>query len=313
MTKKQNKLKNNLIIKIGFILAIIVAIVAVIFFLNRSTEKSVYFDHIHGIGYTGDGNSLVMPAHDGLKIYEEGSWRNSENKAHDYMGFSMTNDGFYSSGHPAPDSELKNPFGIVKSDNFGSEVEPLALFGEIDFHGMAAGYNSKSIYVMNPQPNSVMESAGLYFSSDEAKNWKLSASENVNGSVSAIAVHPDNESIVALGTDQGAFLSLDNGNTFKKVSNEPVSTLAFTFEEKILIGSMSEKAKLTVLDLTTLEPSELPLPLFMKGEFISFIAVNPKNANVITYSTSEINVNQSIDGGENWDVIVDKGKGQKAY
>lgn len=312
MAKKSNKPKKSPMIMIGIISGIVVAIVAGIFFLNRSTGESVSFDHIHGIGYTGDGNSLVVPAHDGLRIYEKGAWRNSENEPNDYMGFSMTSDGFYSSGHPAPGSDLKNPFGIVKSDNFGSKIEPLALYGEVDFHGMAAGYNSKAIYVMNPQPNSVMESAGLYSSTDEAKSWKISNAENVTGSASAIAVHPDNEKMVALGTDQGIFLSADNGNTFNKASGEPVSALSYTFDEKVLIGSMGEKAKLTILDLKSLEPQELPIPSLNEGEFISFIAVNPKDANVITYSTSENNVYQSNDGGDNWITIADKGNGIKS-
>lgn len=294
---------------IGVISAIVVAGIVSIFFINRSTGEAVSFDHIHGMGYTSDGKSLVVPAHDGLRIYEEGSWKKSENEPNDYMGFSMIHDGFYSSGHPAPGSDLKNPFGVMKSDNFGSKIEPLTLYGEVDFHGMAAGYNSKAIYVMNPQPNSVMDSAGLYYSTDEAKSWKISNAENVTGSASAISVHPDNEKMVALGTDQGVFLSDDNGNTFNQASKEPVSALSYTFDEKVLIGSMGGKAKLTFLDLEALGPKELPIPSSNEGEFITFIAVNPTDANVITYSTSENNIYQSNDGGENWIAIADKGNG----
>ncbi|WP_050182596.1 F510_1955 family glycosylhydrolase [Domibacillus robiginosus] len=312
MAKKSNKSKKSPMIMIGILSAIIAASVAGIFYLNRSTGEAVSFDHIHGMGYTGDGNSLVIPAHDGLRIYEKGSWRNSENEPNDYMGFSMTNDGFFSSGHPAQGSDLKNPFGVVKSDNFGSKIEPLALYGEIDFHGMAAGYNSKAIYIMNPQPNSVMESAGLYFSTDEAKSWNSSNAENVTGSASAIAVHPENEKMLALGTDKGAFLSTDNGNIFNQASKEPVSALTYTFNEKILVGSMGEKAKLTILDLKSLEPKELPIPSSNEGEFISFIAVNPKDNNVITYSTSENNIYQSNNGGDTWDAIADNGNGIKS-
>lgn len=309
MAKKPNKSKKSSKILIGVISAIVAASIAGIFLLNRSTGESVKFDHIHGMGYTGDGNTLVIPAHDGLRIYEKGSWRNSENEPNDYMGFSMTNDGFFSSGHPAQGSDLKNPFGVVKSDNFGSKIEPLALYGEIDFHGMAAGYNSKAIYVMNSQPNSVMESAGLYYSTDEAKSWQSSKAEGVAGSVSAIAVHPDNEKMVALGTDQGTFLSADSGNTFNQASEEPVSALAYTFDEKILVGSMSEKATLTTLALSYLEPKELPIPSLNEGEFITFIAANPEDTDVLTFSTSENNIYQSNDGGEAWVTIADKGNG----
>lgn len=309
--KKSNKPKKSPMLMWGILLTVIAASTAGIFFLSKGTEKSVSFDHIHGIGYTGDGNSLVIPAHDGLRIYEEDTWRNAENEPNDYMGFSMINDGFYSSGHPAPGSDLKNPFGIVKSDNFGSEIEPLTLYGEVDFHGMAAGYNSNIIYVMNPQPNTVMASPGLYFSTDEARTWKNSKLNNLVGSASAIAVHPENEQMIALGTDQGAFLSADNGNTFNQTLKEPVSAMTYTFDEKVAIGSMGEKAKVTILDLISLEPKELSIPSPNEGEFISFIAVNPKDVNVIAYSTSENNVYQSKNGGASWAAIVKNGKGVK--
>ncbi|WP_144289428.1 F510_1955 family glycosylhydrolase [Domibacillus epiphyticus] len=277
---------------------------------HKHVTTNISFDHIHGLGYTNDGNRLIVPAHDGLRIFEDERWKKSENAQHDYMGFSITDEGFFSSGHPAPDSDLKNPLGIVKSDELGAEIQTLTLYGEVDFHGMAAGYYSNAIYVMNPQPNSIMDRPGLFFSTDEAANWTNSSAKNVDGQAASLAVHPKNEKSAAIGTDKGAFLSIDNGNQFEQVlSDAPVSALSYTFDEKLLVGSMRGTAELSILDLESLEVKEVEIPSINEEEFITYIAANPKNKDVIAYSTSENNIYVSNDSGESWDPIAVKGKG----
>ncbi|EAO9488660.1 hypothetical protein AKL49_25635, partial [Salmonella enterica] len=58
-------------------------------------NKGIYLEHVHGLGFSTDGKRILIPAHDGLKAYEEGSWETPEGAKHDYMGFSPVNDGFY--------------------------------------------------------------------------------------------------------------------------------------------------------------------------------------------------------------------------
>ncbi|MGG3987015.1 hypothetical protein [Bacillus smithii] len=78
-------------------------------------NNQINLEHIHGLGYTSDGKQILIPAHNGLVSYSEGQWKSVNAPKHDYMGFQIVDNGFYSSGHPAPDSGLKNPMGIVKS------------------------------------------------------------------------------------------------------------------------------------------------------------------------------------------------------
>ncbi|MBN2981809.1 hypothetical protein [Cohnella algarum] len=103
------------------------------------------------------------------------------------MGFSMVDDGFYSSGHPARGSKKKNPFGIVKSTDEGRSLETLTLYGEVDFHGMSVGYKSHTIYIFNLEPNSAIETTGLNYSTDEAKSWTMS---EMNFEKNGVAVTP---------------------------------------------------------------------------------------------------------------------------
>jgi hypothetical protein len=64
-------------------------------------EGNATFMHIHGLGYSSDGKRLFIPVHNGLKVHADGKWSDAPGEKHDYMGFSIADNGFYSSGHPA--------------------------------------------------------------------------------------------------------------------------------------------------------------------------------------------------------------------
>ena len=70
--------------------------------------------HVHGLAYSADGQQLFIPSHYGIAAYAEGRWAKMPGPEHDYMGFAATRDALYSSGHPAADSNLVNPFGLIK-------------------------------------------------------------------------------------------------------------------------------------------------------------------------------------------------------
>ncbi|EMU5678966.1 glycosyl hydrolase, partial [Pseudomonas aeruginosa] len=72
------------------------------------------------------------------------------------MGYSVTRQAIYSSGHPARGSGLVNPFGVIKSSDGGRTWQQLGLQGESDFHLLASGYDSATLYVYNTRPNSRM-------------------------------------------------------------------------------------------------------------------------------------------------------------
>ncbi|MFE5798167.1 F510_1955 family glycosylhydrolase, partial [Streptomyces sp. NPDC056503] len=228
--KRQRLEKNLQVLKWGWILSLVGVVITGSLSVmgdKLTVGKGTYLEHIHGLGYSTDGKQMIIPAHDGLKTYSEGHWGSAEGEKHDYMGFSAVDDGFYSSGHPAPGSDKKNPFGIVKSTDEGKTFETLDLYGEIDFHLMSVGYQTHAIYVINPQPNSRMDSTGLYYSIDEAKTWTKSAMKGISEEPTAIAVHPSNEAMLAIGTQSGVFLSKDNGQTFEKVVSKGQATSLF--------------------------------------------------------------------------------------
>lgn len=274
---------------------------------EATAEKEIVMTHIHGVGITRDGSTLYVPAHDGLKVFHQGAWSEAPGEQHDYMGFSMVNDGFYSSGHPGEDSNLANPFGVIRSVDMGESLILLDLYEEVDFHLMAAGYNSRTLYVVNPQPNSRMEEAGVYYSTDDAKTWNKSNAEGLKGQLSTVKVHPDDEAVVAIGTDRGVFMSHDYGQKFTAVTEKPVTAMTLSPHGKLLVASQVEVSEVTVIDLTSKQSAMLNLPELSDEDEINHVTVNPKNEGNIIISTIKNDIYLTEDYGTAWVKIADKG------
>ncbi|MFD2216521.1 F510_1955 family glycosylhydrolase [Metabacillus endolithicus] len=310
--KKSNQLKrSSTILKwISAVTLLSSIIFGFITLKNSDVEQgnTIGFQHIHGLGYSGDGNNFYIPAHDGLRVYSKGEWSIPEGEKHDYMGFSMVDDGFYSSGHPGPGSKLENPFGVVKSNDFGKSLEILDLYKEIDFHGMAVGYYSHAIYVLNPQANSRMEDTGLYYTLDETKKWTKSDMKGLDGQPASIAVHSSDEKIIAVGTDQGVFLSTDFGNTFESILPEvPTSAIHFTKENKLMVGGLEDGSVMYEINLDTNEKAKFSIPEISNEDAISYIAVNPQNSSEIVFTTFEKQIYITKDNGNSWTQIAKDG------
>ncbi len=309
---KGDKLKMWVIVsKWVSLISLIVLVISVSFALlnNRTTEEKVEFIHIHGLGITDDGAEVYVPAHDGLKVFKDGMWSNAEGEKHDYMGFSMVDDGFYSSGHPGEGSSLKNPFGVIKTTDMGKSLDMLDLYGEVDFHGMAVGYQSHAIYVINPQENSRMNEIGLYYSTDDTKTWIKSKMEGLEGQVSSLAVHPQDDTVVVLGTNKGVFVSKDFGQTFEKIFDAPTTAVSFSLNGELFVGSVSDEFTLSTFNIETKKQSMLTIPSLREGNAISYIAVNPKNEKQIIFTTFENDIYMTEDSGGNWSQLAESGKG----
>jgi hypothetical protein len=91
-------------------------------------QTPVALTHVHGLAYSPDGKRLMIPSHDGLAVYENGGWSKAPGPQHDYMGFSANAKNLYSSGHPAPDAGLVNPFGLIRSRDGGKTAPWRAHF-----------------------------------------------------------------------------------------------------------------------------------------------------------------------------------------
>jgi hypothetical protein len=263
-------------------------------------------DHIHGLGYVGDQEAAFFAAHDGLKVYENGTWLKTKKENNDYMGFNATDDGFYSSGHPGTDSKLPNPIGIMKSVDNGQTLQSLGFEAEVDFHLMAVGYNNHQIFAMSPHKNSIMKADAFYVSEDEGANWKEIAASGLKGEFIGLAVHPTDKNILAAAGEDGIYLSKDQGETFELLTTGTQGTSVYFTDDSLLYGEYDGQPSFVIRNLTDDKEEEIALPE-MKEDAVMYAAINPKNEQEITFVSFNNDIYQTTNHGESWNLLAKSG------
>ncbi|KAA0966967.1 sialidase [Sporosarcina sp. ANT_H38] len=266
------------------------------------------FEHLHGLGYINGGPELVISTHDGLYEYGKDGWREATSEKHDYMGFQAIREGFLSSGHPEPGTNYKHPLGLIKSTDQGASFDQLAFYGEIDFHYLAAGYDSNAIYVFNEMPTKEM-GKGLHYSTDEGSTWNQLSMKGYNSELmSNLAAHPSRKDVIAIGSKDGLYLSENHGDNFNLLNDVKMVTYVTMTESGGLYASFeNEVAKLRTFAIGSEEEIEIQLPTIQQIEPIAFIAVNPENQEEIAIATYNNDIYITKDNGLNWETIADSG------
>lgn len=265
--------------------------------------------HVHGLSYGADGKQLLIPSHDGLAVYADGRWSKAAGPAHDYMGYAATRDALYSSGHPAPGSGLTNPFGLIKSRDGGKTWQQLGLTGEADFHTLVTSYTTNAVYVLNHQPNSRMDRAGIYHTSNDGLTWTHSDAKGLRAKLNALAVHPTDAALVAAGTDDGLYLSRNSAGSFERlVGGKQVLAASFDLDgQHLWFGTYAGKAGLARIALKAgAKVEEVPLPALTQ-DAVAYIAQNPVRRAEIAIATFKRSVFVSKDQGRTWAQIAKEG------
>lgn len=276
-------------------------------------EPPVTLMHVHGLSYSADGAQLVIPSHNGLAVFANGRWSRAAGPAHDYMGYSATRDALYSSGHPAPGSGLTNPFGLIKSRDGGKTWQKLGLEGESDFHTLAASYGTDAVYVVNQQRNSRMSQAGIYYTLADGLKWQRAEARGLGTKLNGLAVHPTEAKLVAVGTDDGLYLSRDWANSFEPLlSGTRVLAAAFDLDgQHLWLSGYAGSATLASIALTaSAKPEPVALPQMIE-DAVAYIAQNPTRRDEIAVATFKRSVFLSKDRGRSWTQIAKDGSGVK--
>lgn len=303
--KMQKKSKNGL----GWLLLGIMVVFIGLIFIPKNKTENISFPDLHGLSFSSDGTKLVAAVHDGLREYNDGKWTTPDGEKNDYMGYSPIKNGFYSSGHPGPTSSLKNPLGIVKSQDNGKTIDVVDLHGEVDFHSLTVGYETEDLYVYTPEPNSKMKEAGFYYSKDKAKSWNEMALNGLTGNPRTFIAHPTQKGVVVIGTDKGLYLSNDYGESFQLLSDDIIaSTGTISSQDELIVGQNTDEKKIIKIGLNNKEVKNVDLPKNIDGN-IMYITNNYNNPDEIAIATDQINVYVSKNNGADWESIVNLGKG----
>ncbi|MGX5660872.1 F510_1955 family glycosylhydrolase [Castellaniella ginsengisoli] len=274
-----------------------------------ASTQQVELMHVHGLAYSADGKQLLIPSHHGIAAYADGQWAKMPGPEHDYMGFSATHNALYSSGHPAVGSKLVNPFGLIKSTDAGKTWQQLGLEGESDFHTLATSYETNAVYILNYRANTRMPKPGLYTTQTDGMIWPQATANGLKSKVSALAVHPSDANIVAVGAADGLYLSRDAGNNFASLVGS-TQVLAQWFDldgEHLWVSSYTNSPMLSRLSLKeggADEKIELPV---LSEDAVTFIAQNPARHDEFAIATFKRNAYITQDRGATWAQIAKDG------
>jgi hypothetical protein len=241
-----------------------------------------------------------------LIVFENNAWSVPELPAHDYMGYSAVDTGFYSCGHPDLRTDFPPLLELVKSEDAGHSIQSLAFGGESDFHLMSARYYSHAVYVINSEPNSGL-AAGLFYTTNDGQDWEQSQAQGLGGSPAQLAVHPTLSETVAIATDTGLYLSGDYGKTFTRIGNAaPVSAVTFhPLGNRLFWGYQN----LSAYNMVTGEIETLQAPSIAGDDAMSYIAVNPATSEV-ALATFMKDIYLSQNNRQSWQQIAVQGVGQ---
>ena len=224
------------------------------------------------------------------------------------MGFVATKSRFYSSGHPAPGSDLKDPFGLIVSSDHGQTWDKRGLEGESDFHVLAAGYEHNAIYVYNTGRNSRMAQNGIYYTLNEGFSWTHARAQGLSGQVRNIAVHPVETKTIAVATKEGLFLSTNGGDRFDRLASGPAYAAHFDLDGvQMLYSAHDGAARLYRYAWRDEVRTEVPLPA-LKNDAVAYIAQNPLDRQEYAIATLQRNIFVSRALGARWIQIAASGQ-----
>lgn len=275
--------------------------------LTLSAQAITELRHAHGIGYSADGSRILIPNHFGIAVYSDGRWSKVPGAARDYMGFVVTRDFIFSSGHVAGSRGASNPLGLMRSRDGGRSWTKLGFEGRLEFHLVAAGYLSNALYVYNAAPNSALPRAGIYRrTGDRPTGWRNGAGVGLEGDLGMLTAHPTDPATIAAATTAGLFLSRDGGDEFKPiVTGLRATTARFALEGDALFVGTLEGEQPGLLRIVIADGLRKPLALPPFGrDAVANIAQNPARRTEIALISFERAVYVSADGGRTWTRIA---------
>ncbi len=169
--------------------------------------------HVHGVGVDPESGEVLVATHSGLftvpapdRLTREATVPAHVGPAIDLMGFTVQGPGHYlASGHPAGDTDMPDPVGLIETRDGGRNWEALSLAGESDFHALASAGDL------------VVGFDGALRVTEDGVTW---ADLSPGVEVFALAVSDDGGTVVAT-TQEGPVRSTDGGAGFDAVADAP--------------------------------------------------------------------------------------------
>ncbi|MBA3642433.1 MAG: exo-alpha-sialidase [Acidobacteria bacterium] len=194
---------------------------------SASLQEGSALEHIHGLGINPADGQLFIATHNGLFTAPEGDTTPSKvgETTQDIMGFSVIGPNrFIGSGHPALDQNLPPHLGLIESRDGGNTWKHISLLGDADFHVLEAAGNQ--VYGFDGTQGRLM------VSSDGGRNWQQRIPP---AGVFGLAIDPNNSSRVVASTEQGLFVSKNNGRDWRPLQQDLTGLLTWPNRERLYV------------------------------------------------------------------------------
>lgn len=170
-------------------------------------------EHVHGIAEDPRGGDLLVATHNGIFTVTPAGEVSGPIGGHDFdaMGFTVTGDTLFASGHPGPETSAKlgaPNLGIIQSDDYGHTWSPVALNGSTDFHVLTAGPEATLYGIASSEVD-------LLRSADGGREWTREAA------VAAADLVVTDDGLYA-AAEEGLLHSTDQGATFSRDESAPL-------------------------------------------------------------------------------------------
>ena len=245
--------------------------------------ETTSLEHIHGLGVLPEDGRLFIATHNGLFAAAQGETRPKRISEHtqDIMGFSVIDPNrFIGSGHPSLEQDLPPHLGLIESRDGGRTWETVSLLGEVDFHalenagGKIYGYDGIS--------------GRLMVSEDGGRNWQR---HSPPAAIFDLAIDPTNSSHVIAATEQGIFVSANEGRTWRALRQDLAGLLAWPRANELY--ALDSQGQVLVSDDGGREWQPQGT---IDGQPVAFIAAGAD----LYAALADGRVMRSNDGGDSW-------------
>ncbi|GAA0207629.1 exo-alpha-sialidase [Paeniglutamicibacter sp. ABSL32-1] len=178
------------------------------------------FAHIHGMSVDSETGEVMLATHDGLFGLGSGT-PEKIGPTIDLMGFAAAgNDHYYASGHPAPETGLPEPAGLLRSQDGGETWQEVSQGGISDFHALAVTRSG------------IIGFDGTLKTTADLETW---TTRDAGFAPYHLSGTPTGDVVLAT-TEAGVHRSTDGGKTWTSPSDRPVLLLTAFATASTVVG-----------------------------------------------------------------------------
>ena len=273
-----------------------------------SLEYEYGSNHIHGLGHNHNDDRLLLATHFGMFAIEDGQLFQVGDARDDFMGFTMNPhdpDELFVSGHPLDGGNL----GVKRSTDGGLNFEHLfdGVQNEVvDFHSM-------TLSAADPERLYGAFQGLLYRSDNRGEDWVAFDADGLPEpglcwGVPCLAADSDSPDTVYAGISGGLIRSLDAGETWELVSDEPGQVAAvkvdprnsdriFAYTEHFGMAVSSDAGE-------SWESIHGDLPEVGTIGVVFAIALDMNDDQRLFIANIDNHVYETADGGQTWERIL---------